>query len=242
MIQRHASLLAQLEQQRDLALQAAAAKGCGPAGDWHSYKASEKVKKMQVLMAQNQATLKEVDALNDTVAQLGDSGEEVILDLLKACAVPRDSFWTEEDLKAQNALAIQEGRDPPHQRTPDFLFKEEVIINGKPVRWIDSKNNLIIPGITIPPQLSKFRRQINAYVDSIGPGAQSIRQYQHPRSVRIPNLTCEWMLNYCPDRFDHLAQLFLPTDAETLSTPKQGGLCIHTQASLRCCATGLVGV
>jgi len=52
------------------------------------------------------------------------------------------------------------------------LFKQIVNINGRCVRWVDSKNTLILQNLTIPPQVAKFRQQINAYVDSFGPGAR----------------------------------------------------------------------
>lgn len=169
-LRRHqTALLNALHQQREMHLDLARRTGEKPG--WHAYNAAQKAKELAAVIQDNDKVFKEVDAVNDSVANAGDSGEELILSvLLEKCGVKRDDFWTEAELKAQNAAALKEGRERPYLKTPDFLFKKTVSINGRCVRWIDSKNNLIVPGVTIPPQITKYKRQINAYVDSFGPG------------------------------------------------------------------------
>lgn len=133
---------------------------------------NQKIAHLEKVMAENIDVFKEIEMINDRHANAGDTGELLVLNNLLSGenAPPRKSFFTEEQLKKLNATAIENNQPVPYPKTPDFLFNEMVYINGKPVRWIDSKNCLIIPGLTLPPLLRKFKKQIDSYNQYYGPG------------------------------------------------------------------------
>lgn len=71
-------------------------------------------------------------------------------------------FCTEDDLKIRQKVAL--GRA---MLTPDILFTDPVVINGVPIRWIDTKN---FYGAHLVDK-SIWKRQVKSYVDEWGPGA-----------------------------------------------------------------------
>jgi hypothetical protein len=52
--------------------------------------------------------------------------------------------------------------------TPDFLFLDEVVINGRSVTWIDAKAYY---GANIPFNVKKMKKQMSRYIDLWGSGA-----------------------------------------------------------------------
>lgn len=52
--------------------------------------------------------------------------------------------------------------------TPDFLLLDDVVINGKPVKWIDAKN---FYGSTYPVMKKKIDKQVQKYISKWGCGA-----------------------------------------------------------------------
>jgi hypothetical protein len=94
--------------------------------------------------------------------------------------VPRSRFWTEAELMAMNRRARAAGAATvPYPRTPDVLFRRggggaagaPVLVNGRPCSWLDSKNMLLVPGVSEPQEVEGFLAQVDAYCELFGPGA-----------------------------------------------------------------------
>lgn len=66
-------------------------------------------------------------------------------------------FETEEDLRARGVPL-----------TPDFLFRAPVLIDGRPVRWLDAKN---YGAFDSPLTLKGLKKQAAKYTARFGPGA-----------------------------------------------------------------------
>ncbi len=102
----------------------------------------------------------------------GYRGENKVEAALLAAGVPRWRFWTEKELVAMNERARLVRLPVPFPRTPDVLFrKDAVVVNGRQCAWLDSKNMLLVPGVSAPQELDSFRAQVDAYCELFGPGA-----------------------------------------------------------------------
>ena len=103
--------------------------------------------------------------------QAGLDGEARVEAALLAAGIPRAAFKTEADLVAENEAARAASQPPPHARTPDILFVDDSIhVNGRRCAWVDSKNTVVLPGVSDPRQLTQLCQQIDAYCDLFGPG------------------------------------------------------------------------
>ena len=91
----------------------------------------------------------------------GRQGENTAIMALGEAGIKPDEYWTEEEQKAQ-----QTGKG-----TPDVLFKQLTMINGKNVNWIDFKNKLCIPGVSSGESVHNHDQQMEKYVKDHGPGA-----------------------------------------------------------------------
>ena len=56
-------------------------------------------------------------------------------------------------------------------KTPDILSKTPVIINGRIIKWMDSKNMVFTPGTADEREIEDFKKQINDYCKLFGEGA-----------------------------------------------------------------------
>ena len=54
--------------------------------------------------------------------------------------------------------------------TPDFLFDPPLLIHGKDIHWIDVKNSLCSPNVSLDSQ-SDIKQQADKYVNRFGQGA-----------------------------------------------------------------------
>ena len=141
-----------------------------PSSEQQSAPVTPKKKKIEVTTHLLEATTSLVKGQKRRT-QNGIQGEDCVQVLLDLAKVPRDSYKTEEEMKEHNMQARRQHRTMPFARTPDFLFRENVIINGKECAWIDSKDVLLVPGLTPAREIESLQRQIDDYTHMYGPGA-----------------------------------------------------------------------
>lgn len=103
---------------------------------------------------------KQVKVIKETC---GQTSENRVTHYLKSHRLGPTSYETEDQQK-QRPLDGQNGR------TPDYLLKKPVCVNGQRVHWIDCKNAVMVPGACRDRELNRVLRQMNAYRDLFGPG------------------------------------------------------------------------
>jgi hypothetical protein len=101
-----------------------------------------------------QQAARDVDA-----KQKGESCEEAFEKILGGLGISRTDYYTEDDLREIQIRLFEKVHFP----TPDVLFKKQVLLNGSPVRWIDVKNTLAVPGCTMPCRYDKLLKQVEKY-------------------------------------------------------------------------------
>ncbi|MBI1974039.1 TPD domain-containing protein [Candidatus Micrarchaeota archaeon] len=70
-----------------------------------------------------------------------------------------------------------------HQRTPDFLLKKPVMVEGMKVHWVESKASF-----GSPEEMKRdYRRQLEPYVKHFGPGIV-VYWYGYVEDVALPNV------------------------------------------------------
>ena len=77
---------------------------------------------------------------------------------------------TEEEKEEKKGKKEKKKIDEPIC-TPDILFHEPIKINGRTVKWLDSKKCLLLPGVSSKQEVDKGIRQMAKYTDQFGPGA-----------------------------------------------------------------------
>jgi hypothetical protein len=90
-----------------------------------------------------------------------------------AVACAQDSgLKASSDYTTEKDRVISECEEQPEgfRATPDFLFDPPLVIHGKVIRWIDVKNSLCIPNVSIDSQ-SSIKLQAQKYVKRFGQGA-----------------------------------------------------------------------
>jgi hypothetical protein len=70
-------------------------------------------------------------------------------------------------------------------RTPDLLFLDHVIINGRPVAWIDAKH---FYGGDVDFQRKKTKKQMLRYIEEWGSGA-IVYRHGFSENLYIPGVT-----------------------------------------------------
>ena len=75
-------------------------------------------------------------------------------------------YTTEKDRVISEFVEHPEG----DRATPDFLFDPPLMIHGKDIHWIDVKNSLCIPNVSLDSQ-SDIKQQADKYVKRFGQGA-----------------------------------------------------------------------
>jgi len=97
----------------------------------------------------------------------GNEGEAGVERLLQDSGLKASSdYTTEKDRVVSECEEQPEG----YRATPDFLFDPPLVIHGKVIRWIDVKNSLCIPDVSIDSQ-SDVKLQAQKYVKRFGQGA-----------------------------------------------------------------------
>ena len=99
---------------------------------------------------------------------LADEFERAVLEHIRSAVPGTISVVTESERKRQAAL---EGRPPGP--TPDFVFDPPIIINKKPVHWLDAKlfyASRVFATRNFMPE-SKLPEQAKKYIDAFGSGA-----------------------------------------------------------------------
>jgi hypothetical protein len=102
--------------------------------------------------------------------KVGDLFEKNMIKTLVDDGIPRDSFLTEDFMNSENEAAAKAFKMPKYDRTPDFLFKKPVDINGHFVIWIDCKNCVILKELMSEFSYKEYLTQINDYCRHYGPG------------------------------------------------------------------------
>jgi len=74
-------------------------------------------------------------------------------------------FTTEDELRAHDT---EESDDNTAMSTPDLVFKEPIIINGRKIYWMDAKHYFWYNTLMLTPKLVK---QATKYNEEFGPGA-----------------------------------------------------------------------
>lgn len=119
----------------------------------------------------------------------GQSCEEAFEKILAEFGVARTDYYTEDDLKQIQIELF----DKVYCPTPDILFKKQVLLDGRPVRWIDVKNTLVVPGCTMRKRYDLLQDQLEKYSRFSGEGAVMWRvgwaaSLPQPKSVRYLQL------------------------------------------------------
>jgi len=99
-------------------------------------------------------------------AELGVEGELRLEDELRGLGV---DFVTEVEQREVQQRLFGKLRFP----TPDILLRRPVRFADTEVaiRWLDSKNTVVLPGYTMPMRVEKLNTQLEKYVYSLGEGA-----------------------------------------------------------------------
>jgi len=99
----------------------------------------------------------------------GTSTEDLLVRELLRAGLQRRDFLTEDQLRDTQQQTYGSNFLP----TPDVLFRRPVVISAgmRPVRWIDAKDVVIMPGCTMHVRIRKFREQLEKYTRFYGEGA-----------------------------------------------------------------------
>ena len=97
----------------------------------------------------------------------GADGEAMLAIALDAAGVPASCYRTERQQVAAEFSAQERGK----RATPDALFDTAIVVQGRPVNWIEVKNKLLIPGVSSEDEHRAYGRQIEKYVKRFGAGA-----------------------------------------------------------------------
>ncbi|MBI4214655.1 TPD domain-containing protein [archaeon] len=108
---------------------------------------------------------------SDLQRQHGKDAEQKLSEFVSSLGV---KFMTEYDIK----------KTKHHPRTPDFLLKEPVIVDGKKVFWVESKASFGSP----EEMRRDYRRQLEPYVKHFGPGIV-VYWYGFVEDVVLQNVT-----------------------------------------------------
>ena len=119
-------------------------------------KRQEKERKKIIQQKQKERKMKREKKKRDA----GAAGEEIIEQILNKNKIIPSMYFTQAQLEKIDTI-----------KTPDFLFKTPIRINGKLIKWIDSKNSIIMPKITDGQIITDFKKQIDSYCELYGEGA-----------------------------------------------------------------------
>jgi len=104
----------------------------------------------------------------------------------------------EYQTQAQQIAAAYEEGSPALPPTPDFLVRSRLVINNRPVRWIEVKNFYgagIEHGIKPWTPTLKIQRQLAKYVEAYGPHGAVVLKHGYALSFRARTSECIQLLD-----------------------------------------------
>lgn len=113
----------------------------------------------------------------------GASTESLLVQELLRAGLRRADFFTEDQLRSAQKQTFGKTCLP----TPDVLFRRPVVLSTgmSPVRWIDAKDVVVLPGCTMNVRIHKFREQMERYTRFYGKGAV-VWRHGWPTSLGAP--------------------------------------------------------
>jgi len=110
---------------------------------------------------------------------ISNKGEATLIGALTSMGIRRDKFLTEDDQKKSMP------DDEIVAATPDVLFKEPITLFGRQVFWIEAKNSLIIPEVSLQSKIDDLVAQVVKYNAAFGPGAILWTKMGFSESIQI---------------------------------------------------------
>tara|TARA_X000001036_G_scaffold83940_1_gene75983 strand:+ start:2941 stop:3978 length:1038 start_codon:yes stop_codon:yes gene_type:complete len=154
------------------------------ANGWSKNKIKDSLRSPSSMKQREQDEFKAAEAA-DRVSNVDQSETQVRADLFEDVLAD----WFEEQgvrLRRQpEMVAEQKAEHGRPIRTPDLLFLDHVIINGRPVSWIDAKH---FYGGDVDFQRKKTKKQMLRYIDEWGSGA-IVYRHGFSENLYIPGVT-----------------------------------------------------
>jgi hypothetical protein len=98
----------------------------------------------------------------------GNFGEKLTMGDFDLIGIDHDAYQTEEGQKL--AFKTNDFSSGSGKGTPDFLFHTPIAIFGQEVSWIEVKNFVVIPELSLDDIVDRFINQVTRYLTSHGPG------------------------------------------------------------------------
>ena len=133
---------------------------------------------------------------NEQETQLrADAFEEDVAAVLHQHGVAYD---TQADQMSAYHAAREAGSTLPPHPTPDFLIHSRLLINNRPVEWIEVKNFYgagVEQGIKPWTPTLKIQKQIAKYIAAYGPAGAVVLKHGYGAEFRVRTPTCVQLLD-----------------------------------------------
>jgi hypothetical protein len=112
----------------------------------------------------------------------GNFGEKLTMGDFDQIGIDQDAYQTEEVQRL--ALKTNDFSSGSGKGTPDFLFHTPIAIFGQEVSWIEVKNFVVIPELSLDDRVDRFINQVKRYLTSHGPGMVLFTREGFSQSLR----------------------------------------------------------
>ena len=154
------------------------------ANGWSKKKIKESLRSPTSMKQREQDEFKAAEAA-DRVSNVDQSETQVRADLFEDILADWFEAQGVRIRRQPEMVAEQMAEHGRPIRTPDLLFLDHVIINGRPVAWIDAKH---FYGGDVDFQRKKTKKQMLRYIDEWGSGA-IVYRHGFSENLYIPGVT-----------------------------------------------------